>query len=70
MRITTALIMMTLLAGCASIRKPKLFETDNPKGYSCKVHGAIARAYKIGFKYYCKPCVDDNIGQVELIVNK
>jgi hypothetical protein len=65
------MIMLALsLTGCASIRKPKLLETDNPPGHLCKTHGAIARVYKIGVKYYCKTCVDENIEQVEVMLPK
>ena len=59
-----------LICGCSSIQKPKLLETDNPPGYECATHGAIARVYKVGAKYYCKTCVDENIGQVEMIITK
>ena len=60
------LILAITMAGCTSVPKPKLFETDNPEGYTCKTHGSIERVYKVGVKYYCKPCVDENIGQVEM----
>ena len=71
MALLIAGVCLTLaLTGCASIQKPKLFETDNPPGHECATHGAIERVYKVGVKYYCKTCVDENIGQVEMIITK
>lgn len=67
MRIATILILL-LMAGCSGIPKAKLLETDTPEGYRCKTHGENKRSYKVGLKYLCKICVDENIGQVEMFL--
>ena len=63
------LIAALAIAGCTNVPKPKLLKVETPPGYTCKVHGKHPHAYKVGLKYYCTQCVDENIGQVEMVID-
>lgn len=53
--------------GCATARDKLL--VDMPPKYACRIHGRVEKAYKVGLKYYCQKCVDENLGQAEVVVN-